>query len=122
MQDKAKILVQLFLVLPNSLDHYLNACLILMSPISSQEFHKVYMKTPVTARKVFKVFSGLYFPVFGLNADQEKPSIWTLFTQCVSVSFLRVTDPKPETLLKKKLRQRYFPVNFAKFSRTHFFI
>ena len=29
---------------------------------------------------------------------------------------------RPETLLKKRLRRRCFPVNFAKFSRTPFFI
>ena len=36
--------------------------------------------------KVFKyrVFSGSYFPVFGMNTDQKKLRIWTLFTQCVS--------------------------------------
>ena len=33
----------------------------------------------------YGVFSGLYFPVFGLNTEKygpEKLRIWTLFTQC----------------------------------------
>ena len=48
MQEKVKIFVQL-LVLPNSFDYHLNACLMLMSAMISQEFQKVHMKTPVTA-------------------------------------------------------------------------
>ena len=28
------------------------------------------------------LFSGPYFPAFGLNRDQKKLRIWTLFTQC----------------------------------------
>ena len=31
-------------------------------------------------------------------------------------------EPEPATLLKKKLWHRYFPVNFAKFLKTPFFI
>ena len=38
-----------------------------------------------------KLFSGAYFPVFGLkireNTDQKKLRIWTLFTQCYRHSF-----------------------------------
>ena len=30
----------------------------------------------------YGVISGPYFPVFGLNADQKKFGICTLFTQC----------------------------------------
>ena len=29
----------------------------------------------------YGVFSGPYFPVFGLNTDEKKLRIWTLFTQ-----------------------------------------
>ena len=29
-----------------------------------------------------KFFSGPSFPVIGLNADQKKLHVWTLFTQC----------------------------------------
>ena len=37
-----------------------------------------------TAWKVSKygVFSGPFFYAFGLNVDQKKLRIWTLFTQC----------------------------------------
>ena len=37
-----------------------------------------------TVLKVSKygVFSGPYFPAFGLNMDQKKLRIWTLLTQC----------------------------------------
>ena len=28
-----------------------------------------------------RIFSGPYFPAFGLNRDQKKLRIWTLFTQ-----------------------------------------
>ena len=38
---------------------------------------------------------------------------------CQSLFFNKV---RPATLLKKRLWHRCFPVNFAKFSRTHFFI
>ena len=34
--------------------------------------------------------------------------------------FNNVTTLQPEVILKKKLQHRYFPVNFAKFLRTHF--
>ena len=39
----------------------------------------------VTAWKVYKyvVFSGQYFSGLGLNTDQKKLRIWTLFTQCI---------------------------------------
>ena len=122
MQEKVKIVVQL-LVLLNSFDHYLNACLILMSPISSQEFHKVHTKTLVTAWKVLKVFPGPYFPVFGLNTDQKNSVFGHLSRSvCQSLFFNRVTDRRPEFLLKKKLHQRCFLVNFPKFSRAYFFI
>ena len=30
----------------------------------------------------YGVFSGPYFPACGLNTDQKKLRIWTLFTQC----------------------------------------
>ena len=55
---------------------------------------QIFQLTEVTLReKVSKygVFSGLYFPAFGLNTysvriqentDQQKPRIRTLFTQC----------------------------------------
>ena len=42
------------------------------------------MKNLFTACKVpkYEVFSGPYFPAFGLNTDQKKLRIWTLFTLC----------------------------------------
>ena len=52
-----------------------------------------------TAWKVSKygVFSGPYFPAFGLNTDQEKLLIWTLFTQCflqyLPMGFIRWQNP-----------------------------
>ena len=39
-----------------------------------------------------------------------------------SKCFMKAEAPRPATLLKKKLRYRYFLVNFAKFLRTPFFI
>ena len=33
------------------------------------------------------VFSGPYFPVFGLNTDRKKLRLWTLFTQWISCIF-----------------------------------
>ena len=41
---------------------------------------------------------------------------------CQSLFFNKVADLRPTTLLKKGLWHRYFPVNFAKFLRTLFFI
>ena len=39
---------------------------------------------------------------------------------CQSLFFNKVAGLRPATLLKKRLRHRYFPVNFAKFLRTPF--
>ena len=39
---------------------------------------------------------------------------------CQSPFFNKVAGLRPATLLKKRLWQRYFPVNFAKFLRTTF--
>ena len=39
---------------------------------------------------------------------------------CQSLFFNKVAGLRPATLLKKKLWQRYFPVNFAEFLRTPF--
>ena len=41
---------------------------------------------------------------------------------CQSLFFNEVADLRPATLLKKRLWRRFFPVNFAKFFRTPFFI
>ena len=41
---------------------------------------------------------------------------------CQSLFFNKVAGLRPATLLKKKLWHRCFPVNFAKFLRTTFFI
>ena len=41
---------------------------------------------------------------------------------CRSLFFKKVAGIRPETLLKKKLRHRCFPVNFSKFLRAPFFI
>ena len=89
-----------------------------------------------TAWKVSKygVFSGLYFPAFGLTME-KKLRIWTLFTQCiyqrcsvekVSLKILlnsqENTRLRPATLLQKRLWHWCFPVNLAKFLRTIFLI
>ena len=34
----------------------------------------------------YGVFSDPYFPAFGLNTDQKKLRIWTLFTQLIIIS------------------------------------
>ena len=39
---------------------------------------------------------------------------------CQRLFFNKVAGPRPATLLKKRLWDRYFPVNFAKFLRTPF--
>ena len=39
---------------------------------------------------------------------------------CQSLSFNKVADLRPATLLKKRLWHRCFPVNFVKFLRTPF--
>ena len=39
---------------------------------------------------------------------------------CQSLFFNDVAGFRPTTLLKKRLWQRYFPVSFAKFVRTHY--
>ena len=39
---------------------------------------------------------------------------------CQSLFFNKVAGLRPATLLKKRLRHRCFPVNFAKFLRTPF--
>ena len=40
----------------------------------------------------------------------------------IGVSFSNISDLRPETLLKKRLQYRCFPVNFAKLLRTPVFI
>ena len=40
---------------------------------------------------------------------------------CQSLVFNKVAGLRPATLLKKRLRHRCFPVNFAKFLRTPFY-
>ena len=40
---------------------------------------------------------------------------------CQSLFFKKVANPRSATLLKKRLWQRCFPVNFTKFSRTPIF-
>ena len=52
----------------------------------------------VTAWKLSKygVFSGPYFPAFGLNTDQKKLRIWTLFTQWGMFSILEWYKVKEE--------------------------
>ena len=40
---------------------------------------------------------------------------------CQSLFFNKVAAPRPETLSKKRLWHRYFPVNFAKFLRAPIF-
>ena len=39
---------------------------------------------------------------------------------CQSLFFNKVTDLRPATLLKKRLRHKCFPLNFAKFLRTSY--
>ena len=48
-------------------------------------FEKILLRIIITAWKVSKygVFSGPYFPGFGLNTDQKTLCIWTPFTQCL---------------------------------------
>ena len=46
----------------------------------------------------------------------------TLEHQCQSLIFNKVAGLRPAILLKKRLRPRCFPVNFAKFLKTPFFI
>ena len=40
---------------------------------------------------------------------------------CQSLLFNKVAGLRPTTLLKKRLRHRLFPVNFAKFLKFNFF-
>ena len=60
-----------------------------------------------TAWKVSKygVFSGPYFPAFGLNTDQKKLCIWTHFTQrCSSkIQFLQKTGKHEDIIFNTRL-------------------
>ena len=49
----------------------------------SFDFHVNQLRNKRTAWKLsnYGVISGSYFPVFGLNTDQKKHRIWTVFTQ-----------------------------------------
>ena len=91
----------------------------------------------------YGVFSGLYFPVFGLNTgkygSEEIPyrsshrrcsvkkgvlGNFAKFTKkhlCQSLFFDKVVGLKSAILLKKRLWPRCFPVDFAKFLRTPFY-
>ena len=46
---------------------------------------------------------------------------FTGIRRCRSLFFNKVADPRPSTLLKKRLRYRCSPVKFAKFLRTYFY-
>ena len=54
------------------------------------------------------VFSGPYFPVFGLkNTDQEKFRIWTLFTQCKIETLSQVFSSEFCEILKNIFLREY---------------
>ena len=91
----------------------------------------------------YGVFSGPYFPVFGLNTGKYGPEEipyrsshrrcsvkkgvlgnFAKFTEkhlCQSLFFGKVAGLKSATLLKKGLWHRCFPVNFPKFRRPPFY-
>ena len=50
--------------------------------------------------------------------DDRSKNGWFLQNRCFQ-NFRKIH--RPATLLKRRLRYRYFSVNFAKFLRTHFF-
>ena len=56
----------------------------------------------ITAWEVSKygVFSGPYFPAFGLNTDQKKLRLWTLFKQSILVKFITATAKARAATLK----------------------
>ena len=57
-------------------------------------------------------FSGPYFPAFGLNSNQKKHRIWTLFTQCQLYSLGK------EILILKYI-STVFQFNMSHFRKTH---
>ena len=91
----------------------------------------------------YGVFPGSYFPVFGLNTGKYGPEETphrSNHRRCsvkkdVRRNFVKFTEKhlfqslflnkvaflKSATLLKKRLRHRCFPVNFAKFLRIPFY-
>ena len=48
----------------------------------------------------YGVFSGPYFPAFGLNTDQKKLRLWTLFKQSILVKFITATAKARAATLK----------------------
>ena len=51
---------------------------------------------------------------------QEQSFLQVFCKKAVLKNFAKFTGRRPETLLKKRVRLRYFPLNFAKFLETLF--
>ena len=73
----------------------------------------------------YRVFSGPYFPAFGLNlrispypvgmrgnTDQKKLRIWTLFTQCYFNSLMSITLCRDLRFFKKLKTYKRFASSF----------
>ena len=63
----------------------------------------VYSSTASKLSK-YELFSGPYFPAFGLNTEKcgpEKLRIWTLSTQCSDPEAFVIESTTSETLTKK---------------------
>ena len=60
--------------------------------------------------------------VFSKKGVAKIFSKFTGIRRCRSLFSNKVADPRSSTLLKKRLRYRCSPVNFAKFLRTYFYI
>ena len=61
----------------------------------------------------------------GLFCKKGVFKILTKFTEkylCLNLVFKKVSGQRLGTLFKERLRHRCFPVNFAKFLRTHFLL
>ena len=74
-------------------------------------FTKIWQKIPFV-QKPSEVFLKKKF-LKNFTKFKGKHLCWSLF-------FKKDSGLRPATLLKKRLQQRYFPVNFVKFSRTPF--
>ena len=112
------------------------------SQIILQAKHLIYTSEFSTILEDMIFFRGTWMSVFAIiilfcndvNIGSSCPEVsckkvthenFTKFTgkhMYQSLFFNKGAGPKPATLLKNKLLQRFSPVNFGKFIRTSFFI
>ena len=91
-------------------------------------FQSIYKRLELKTRSWSETYLGLYQTYIRSSDGRRsvKKGVFKSFAKfsgkhlCWSLFFTKVVGLSPETLLKKRLQRRCFPVNFSKFSRPPF--